>query len=59
MPRRKAPPAASTIELSSLWIAPVYVPKVECGEWADVPKVELGEQRVKRNEMVLTMQKFV
>ena len=36
----------NTIGLSSLCIAPVFVPKVESGERADVPKVELGEQRV-------------
>ena len=33
--------------LSSLCIATVFVPKVKSGEWAGVPKVELGEQRVK------------
>ena len=32
------------IWLSSLCIAPVYVPKVESGEWADVPKVKPGAQ---------------
>ena len=32
----------------SLCIVPVFVPKVAPGERAVVPKVELGEQRVKR-----------
>ena len=35
-----------TIGLSAVCIATVFVPKVESGERADVPKVELGEQRV-------------
>ena len=38
----------STIGLSSVCIATVFVPKVESGEWADVPKVELGKQIVRR-----------
>ena len=37
----------NTIALRSVCIATVFVPKVESGERADVPKVELGEQRVK------------
>ena len=37
----------NAIGLSSLCIATVCVPKVESGEQADKPKVELGEQRVK------------
>ena len=36
----------STIGLSSLCIAPVFVPKVKSGERVDAPKVKLGEQRV-------------
>ena len=36
----------NTIGLSSLCIATVFVPKVESGEQADVPKFELGEQRI-------------
>ena len=36
----------NTIGLSSLCIAPAFVPKVEFGMQADVPKVELSEQRV-------------
>ena len=36
-----------TIGLRSVCIATVFVPKVESGERADVPKVELGKQRVK------------
>ena len=40
------PMSGNTIVLSSVCIAPVFVPKVESGEWANVPKVELGEQRV-------------
>ena len=35
----------NTIELSSFCIGPLSVPKVELGEWADVPMVELGEHR--------------
>ena len=37
----------NTIGLSSSYIGPLSVPKVELGEWAGVPMVELGEQRVK------------
>ena len=40
-----------TVGLSSLCIATVFVPKVESAEWADVPKVKLGEQRVKWQEV--------
>ena len=38
----------NTIGFSSVCIATVFVPKVESGEWVDVPKVELGQHRVKR-----------
>ena len=41
----------NTIGLSSLCIAPVIVLTVKSGERADVPKVELGEQRVNRNPL--------
>ena len=37
----------NTIGLSSVCIATVLVPKVESGKRAVVPKVKLGEQRVK------------
>ena len=37
----------NTIGLSLVCIATVFVPKVESGERADVPKVELGEERGK------------
>ena len=37
----------NTIGLSSLCIATVFVAKVESGERVDLPKVELGKQRVK------------
>ena len=47
---RNTPQKCNAIGLSSLCIAPVFVPKVESGERASreevVPKVELGEQRV-------------
>ena len=33
-------------------MATVFVPKIESGEWVDVPKVELGEQRVKFKNLV-------
>ena len=36
----------NTIALSTRCIATVFVPKVESGELADVPKVELGKQIV-------------
>ena len=45
----------NTIGLSSLCIATVFVPKVESGELTDVPKVELGEQRVKVTTLDCTM----
>ena len=32
--------------MSSVCIAPVFVPNVKASEWADVPKIQLGEQRV-------------
>ena len=43
---------SNTIGLSSVCIATVChcVPKVKSGEWADVPKVEFGEQRI--NQMI-------
>ena len=31
-----------------MYIAPVFVPRVKSGEWAVVPKVKLGEQRVNK-----------
>ena len=37
----------NTKGLISVCIATVFVPKVESGERVDVPKVELGEHRVK------------
>ena len=36
----------NTIGLSSVCVATVFIAKVESGRGADVPKVELAEQRV-------------
>ena len=41
------PIKCNTIGLSSVCIATAFVTKVEYGERADVPKVELGKQKVK------------
>ena len=37
------------MSLSSVCIATAFVPKYEFGEQTDVPKVELGEQRVNKS----------
>ena len=42
----KGPPPMG-LGLSSVCVATIFVPKVESGERADVPKVVLCEQRVK------------
>ena len=42
----------NTKGLSSVCIATVFVPKVESGERSDVPKVELGKQRVQDNRTI-------
>ena len=43
----------STVEWSPfVYIVPMFVPTVEAGEWAVVPKVELGGQRVQGCERI-------
>ena len=57
--KRQTMSLCSTIGLGSLCIATVFVPKVESGEWADVPKVELDEQRVKKEPCSYLLPRFL